>query len=165
MKKEINAADVKLMTELQGSIPMSKRPFKEIANKLKMTEDEVVEKIQSYGNKKYYRRFGATLRHQKAGFKANGMVIWSVPDESMRTKIGERLASHRAVSHGYERPSFDEWPYHIYTMVHGETETEVRGIAKQMSAEVGITDYDVLFSTREFKKTSMRYFDNWPVCE
>lgn len=165
MKKDITAKDVKIMAELQRTLPMTKQPFKSIAEKIGLTETEVVEKTREYGQKKYYRRFGATLRHQKAGFKANGMGIWAVPAEEDRRNVGETLAAYHEVSHAYERPSFDGWPYHIFTMIHGESEDEVRRIAKGMSEQVGITDYDVLFSTREFKKTSMQYFDHWPLLE
>ncbi|MDH4183168.1 MAG: Lrp/AsnC family transcriptional regulator [Nitrospinota bacterium] len=162
MKKEITARDADIMAELQGMLPLSLTPFADIAAKLGMEEDEVIARIRDYGEKIYYRRFGATLRHQKAGFKANGMGIWSVPEEAQRQAIGEKLASFTEVSHAYERPSFEGWPFHIFTMIHGQTEEEVRDIAKRMSATVGITDYEVLFSIREFKKTSMRYFDHWP---
>jgi DNA-binding Lrp family transcriptional regulator len=165
MNKEITSTDVKIMAELQRSLPMTKRPFKAIAEKIGLTESEVIEKTRSYGEKKYYRRFGATLRHQKAGFKANGMGIWAVPAEEDRQGVGEMLSAYHEVSHAYERPTFEGWPYHVFTMIHGESEDEVRQIAKGMSEKVGITDYDVLFSTREFKKTSMQYFDHWPLPE
>ncbi|VAX19048.1 Siroheme decarboxylase AhbB, alternate heme biosynthesis pathway [hydrothermal vent metagenome] len=165
MNKKITAKDVKIMAELQRTLPMTKRPFKSIAEKIGLTESEVIEKTREYGEKKYYRRFGATLRHQKAGFTANGMGIWAVPAEEERRGVGETLAAYHEVSHAYERPSFEDWPYHIFTMIHGESEDEVRRIAKGMSEDVGITDYDVLFSTREFKKTSMQYFDHWPLEE
>lgn len=165
MKKEITADDVKIMKELGRSIPMTKNPFADIAEKIGMSEAEVITKTKAYGEKKYYRRFGATLRHQKAGFTANGMGIWSVPDESKRQELGEKLCDRPEVSHGYERPSFEDWPFHLFSMIHGESEDEVRKIAKRMSEETGIEKYDVLFSTREFKKSSMQYFDLWPTCE
>lgn len=163
MKKEIGKTDVKIMAELQRTLPMTKHPFGDIAEKLGLPEEEVIEKTKLYGERGYYRRFGATLRHQKAGFKANGMGVWSVPNEDDRKKLGEILSSYPEVSHAYERPSFDDWPFHLFTMIHGESEEEVRKIAKKMSEETGIKDYDVLFSTREFKKTSMQYFDHWPL--
>lgn len=162
MKKEITAYDVKIMAELQRSVPMTKNPFAAIAEKIGLTEDEVIAKTKEYGEKQYYRRFGATLRHQKAGFTANGMGVWAVPEESKRQELGELLANRPEVSHAYERPSFDDWQFHLFTMIHGETEDEVKEIAKRMSEESGVTDYDVLFSTREFKKSSMQYFDMWP---
>lgn len=165
MKKEITPLDERIMAEIQVSIPMTKRPYATIAEKLGLTEEDVIAKIREYGEKKYYRRFGATLRHQKAGFTANGMGVWSVPDETERERLGESLANRPEVSHAYERPSFPDWPYHLFTMIHGESEQEVLEIAKRMSVETGIKDYGVLFSTREFKKTSMQYFGQRPVTE
>lgn len=162
MKKEITPQDADIMAQLQGTLPMTLTPFADIGARLGLSEEEVIARVRDYGEKKYYRRFGATLRHQKAGFRANGMGIWSVPDQAMRKEIGEKLASFTEVSHAYERPSFEGWPYHLFTMIHGQTEQEVRDIAKRMSEAVGIDDYDVLFSIREFKKTSMQYFDHWP---
>ncbi|MDH5639095.1 MAG: Lrp/AsnC family transcriptional regulator [Nitrospinota bacterium] len=162
MKKEITPQDADIMAQLQGTIPMTLTPFADIAASLGLTEEEVIARVRDYGEKKYYRRFGATLRHQKAGFRANGMGIWSVPDQASRKEIGEKLASFTEVSHAYERPSFEGWPYHLFTMIHGQTEQEVRDIARRMSQTVGISEYDVLFSIREFKKTSMQYFDHWP---
>lgn len=162
MKKEIKPTDVAIMAELQRSIPMTKNPFETIAEKIGITEADVIEKTKEYGEKGYYRRFGATLRHQKAGFRANGMGVWSVPDESKRQELGEKLCNRPEVSHGYERPSFEDWPFHLFTMIHGESEEEVLDIAKRMSEETGIEKYGVLFSTREFKKSSMQYFDLWP---
>jgi DNA-binding Lrp family transcriptional regulator len=158
MKKEITPLDERIMAEIQLSIPMTKRPFATIAEKLGLTEEVVIAKIREYGDIKYYRRFGATLRHQKAGFTANGMGVWSVPEEPERIRLGELLANRPEVSHAYERPSFPDWPYHLFTMIHGESEHEVLEIAKRMSEETGINNYGVLFSTREFKKTSMVYF-------
>lgn len=165
MKKEITKEDVMICAELQRTLPMTKNPFKDIADKLGLDEQVVINKTKEYGEKKYYRRFGATLRHQKAGFTANGMGIWNVPNEGDRAKLGEALSSYREVSHAYERPSFDDWPYHLFTMIHGESEDEVRKIAQRMAQDTGIKNYDVLFSTREFKKTSMQYFDHWPLPE
>ena len=163
MKKEIKPTDVAIMAELQRSIPMTKNPFETIAEKIGITEADVIEKTKEYGENGYYRRFGATLRHQKAGFHANGMGIWSVPDESQRQELGEKLCNRPEVSHGYERPSFEDWPFHLFTMIHGESDDEVLAIANRMSEETGIEKYDVLFSTREFKKSSMQYFDLWPT--
>jgi len=165
VKKEITSYDVNIMRELQRSVPMTKNPFGAIAEKLGLTEEEVIAKTKEYGEKGYYRRFGATLRHGKAGFTANGMGVWAVPDESKRQELGELLANRPEVSHAYERPSFPDWQFHLFTMIHGESEKEVRDIAQKMSEESGITEYDVLFSTREFKKSSMMYFDLWPESE
>lgn len=160
---KIDSLDLQILKELQRTLPMSKRPYLDIARKVGSTEEEVIRRTRAYGEKGRYRRFGATLRHQKAGFKANGMGVWSVPDERERALIGETLCQRPEVSHGYERPSFEDWPYHIFTMIHGQSREEVNAIAERMSQESGIENYRVLFSTREFKKSSMRYFDLWPT--
>ncbi len=162
---DLTETEVKICAELQRSLPMSKNPFKDIADKIGITEEEVIEKTREFGDKKYYRRFGATLRHQKAGFTANGMGVWQVLNEEDRQELGETLSAYREVSHAYERPSFDDWPFHLFTMIHGESQDEVRQIAKRMSEDTGLDIYDVLFSIREFKKSSMQYFDYWPGTE
>jgi DNA-binding Lrp family transcriptional regulator len=155
---EIKDIDKDIMRCLQDSIPGSMRPYADIAEKVGLAEDEVIEKIRFFKEKGWIRRYGATLRHQKAGFTANGMGVWPVPDESKREELGTIMAEFREVSHCYERPSFDDWPYHLFTMMHGESREEVEEIAKRISEKVGIKDYFVLFSAREFKKSSMRYF-------
>ncbi len=158
MNPEIKELDKKIMRELQDCIPMEPRPYKIIADKLSISEEEVIEKIRMYKEKGFIRRYGATLRHQKAGFTHNGMGVWIVPNADDRDRIGEIMSSFREVSHCYERPSFDGWPYNLFTMIHGESEDECEEIAKRISEKTGIKDYMVLYSTREFKKSSMRYF-------
>ena len=159
MNPDIKEIDKDIMAELQDNIPYDKSPYKTIAEKVGLTEDEVIENIKRYKEKGWVRRYGATLKHQKAGFTANGMGVWSVPNEEEREKIGEIIASFQEVSHAYERPSFDDWPYHLFSMIHGESTEEVEEIARRISEKTGIKDYRMLYSTREFKKSSMRYFD------
>lgn len=158
MNPEITPLDKKIMRMLQDNIPSSLRPYKEIADAAGVSEDEVIEKIKSYKEKKWIRRFGATLRHQKAGFKANGMGVWPVPDESKRQALGEVMASFHEVSHCYERPSYGDWPYNLFTMLHGESREECEEAAKRISEKTGIKEYRMLYSSREFKKSSMVYF-------
>ncbi len=159
MNPEIKEIDKKIMSELQDNIPYDKSPYRTIAGKLGLTEDEVMENIKLYREKGWIRRYGATLKHQKAGFTANGMGIWAVPNKEDREEAGRIIASFREVSHAYERPSFDDWPYHLFSMIHGESKEEVEDVARRISQKTGITDYQVLYSTREFKKSSMKYFD------
>ena len=104
------------------------------------------------------RRFAAVLRHQVAGFTANGMGVWNVPAERA-AEVGATMASFEAVTHCYRRPSFPHWPYSHYTMIHGRSVAEVEATARALSAATGITDYRLLFSRREFKKTRVSYFD------
>ncbi len=158
MNPEINDIDKQVMRFLQDNIPSTIRPYQDIAEQVGLTEDEIIEKIASYKEKGWIRRYGATLRHQNAGFKANGMGIWQVPDVEDRKRLGPIMAEFDEVSHAYERPSFEDWPYHLFTMIHGESKAEVEEIAKKISEKTGVKEYKVLYSTREFKKSSMRYF-------
>ena len=103
------------------------------------------------------RRFGATLRHQEAGFKANAMIAWKAPEGTIG-EMGKTLARFREVSHCYHRAPKGDWPYNLYAMVHGGSRDECREIAERMSSATGLTEYAVLFSEKEFKKTSMEYF-------
>ena len=103
------------------------------------------------------RRFGATLRHQKSGFKANAMVAWRVAEERA-DQVGKIFAAFKEVSHCYHRKPARDWPYNLDTMVHAENEAECRDTASRMAAKAAIKDYELLFSREELKKTSMQYF-------
>ncbi len=142
---------------IQEDIPLSPRPFLEIARRVGKTEEEVLRIVEDLKEKGIIRKFGAVLGHRKAGFRANGMVVWNVP-EGERERVGNIMASFKEVTHCYERPTMDGWRYSIFTMVHGKTREECLAIAERISEATGIKDYRVLFSTREFKKRSMKYF-------
>lgn len=158
MNPEIKEIDKNIMRLLQDSIPLNMRPYETIAEKTGLAEQEVIEKIKLYMEKGWIRRYGATLIHQKAGFTANGMAVWSVPNAGDRVRLGQIMASFREVSHCYERPSFDDWPYNLFTMIHGRSREECEKVAQRISEKTGIEEYKMLYSVREFKKTSMRYF-------
>lgn len=147
----------KLISLIQDDLPLDREPFKVLAQKLKIPEEEIIEMINEMIKKGIIRRFGATLRHQNAGFKYNAMVVWDVKDEDVE-RVGRLFGSMREVTHCYERVRTPIWPYNLYTMVHGATKEACLDIAKRMSELSGICDYQVLFSKREFKKTSMNYF-------
>ena len=153
----IDPLDKKIIAQIQGDIPLEARPFAAIAARLGIQETEVIERIRRLKAHGTIRRFGATLRHQEAGFGANAMVAWRVPDERI-DEVGEALARFPAVTHCYHRPPQGEWPFNLYTMVHGSSREECRRMAREMSEAVQIRDYTLLFSEREFKKTSMAYF-------
>ncbi|MBI5179214.1 MAG: Lrp/AsnC family transcriptional regulator [Nitrospinae bacterium] len=158
MNPEITELDKKIMKRLQDSIPSSLRPYKEIADDAGVGEDEVIRRINLYKEKKWIRRFGATLRHQKAGFKFNGMGVWKVPNPDDRQRLGEEMAAFHEVSHCYERPSYEDWPYNLFTMIHGESQRECEEVARRISEKTGLKEYTMLYSSREFKKSSMKYF-------
>jgi DNA-binding Lrp family transcriptional regulator len=153
----IDETDKEIIRLIQGDLPPDLRPFGVLAKRLGISEREFVRRVKSLKRKGIIRRFGATLRHQEAGFSANAMVAWIVPEEKIE-EVGTLMAKFREVTHCYQRRVQNDWKYNLYTMVHGDSEEQCYQIAKRMSAETGITDYILLFSEKEFKKTSMQYF-------
>jgi DNA-binding Lrp family transcriptional regulator len=103
------------------------------------------------------RRFAAILRHREAGFTANGMVVWKVPENRI-DEVGYKLASFSEVSHCYRRPVYPDWQFNLFSMIHARTFEGAEKMAFEMSAAIGIRDYRILFSSREFKKVRVKYF-------
>ncbi|MBI5892516.1 MAG: Lrp/AsnC family transcriptional regulator [Deltaproteobacteria bacterium] len=156
-KKAMTDIEKQVCKLVQGDMPLNPQPFKELADKIGISEDAFISKINEFLENGYIRRFGAALRHRKAGITANGMGVWIVP-ESERERVGNIMASFKEVSHCYERPSFEDWPYNLFTMIHGRTKEECFEVAKRISDAAGIKEYNILFSSQEFKKESMVYF-------
>jgi len=149
--------DIRAIRALQMDIPLVTRPFAEEAATVGMSEDELL----SYGHKFLgdgrMRRCAAILRHRRAGFLANGMGVWKMP-EDRAVDLGYKIASFPQVTHCYQRPVYEDWPYRVFSMVHARTEEKVREVIQNISSETGLDEYDILFSTREFKKTRVPYF-------
>jgi len=149
--------DKKIIASIQGDIPITERPYLEIAEHLGISEELLLERLEKLRDEGVIRRFGATLRHQKSGYEANAMVAWQV-DGADIDSVGERMAAFREVSHCYRRNPQNDWPYNLYTMIHAKDETSCREIARSISIETSIENYTLLFSREELKKTSMEYF-------
>jgi len=149
--------DKKIIASIQGDIPITERPYLEIAEHLGISEELLLERLEKLCDEGVIRRFGATLRHQKSGYEANAMVAWQV-DEADIDSVGERMAAFREVSHCYRRNPPNDWPYNLYTMIHAIDEASCREIARSISIETSIDNYTILFSREELKKTSMEYF-------
>lgn len=157
MSRAFSEKEKALARVLQEDIPVSPRPFAEIGDSVGMSEEEVLEKIKEWTGDGTIRRFGAMIRHQRLGYKANAMSAWDVPDERA-DEVGESLAKAKEVSHSYHRPRAEGWNFNVFAMIHGATKEECREVADSLAGQVGITDYDLLFSSKEFKKISMKYF-------
>lgn len=149
----------KIIAMIQGDLPISQRPYLEIAEKLAIEEGMVISVLKNLCEKGIIRRFGATLRHQKSGFKANAMIAWQVKEDRIDA-VGKEVAKFPQVSHCYRRNPAKDWPYNLYTMVHAKDEASCREIAKQLSEKTDIRTYSILFSRRELKKISMQYFND-----
>ena len=147
----------RIIASIQGDIAITEHPYKEIAEKLDISEETLLDTLKGLRDRGVMRRFGATLRHQKSGFRANAMVAWMV-DEDRIDEVGKVMASSRAVSHCYRRNPTEGWPYNLYTMIHAKDEVSCREIARKLSVKAHVDTYSMLFSRRELKKTSMKYF-------
>jgi DNA-binding Lrp family transcriptional regulator len=153
----IDELDKKVIRLIQGDLPVNPRPFALLADQIGLTEAQVIARIKDLKDRGIIRRFGATLRHQEAGFSSNAMVAWVVPDHRIDA-TGEILADFKEVTHCYQRRPQGDWPYNLYTMIHGSNRDQCFQIAERMSRSAGIDEYILLFSEKEFRKTSMEYF-------
>jgi len=153
----INELEKKIINLIQGDLPVDPRPFAVLAERLGISESMLLAEIRKLNERGIIRRFGATLRHQEAGFSANAMVVWRVPEERLE-EVGRAIAGFKEVTHCYQREPQKDWPYNLYSMVHGANQEDCHEIARRLSRKVGIGDYTLLFSEKEFKKTSMEYF-------
>jgi siroheme decarboxylase len=157
-KIEITENDKYFIRELQKDLKVISEPFKEMAENLRITTTELFAKAKEYEKNGVMRRFAAILRHRDAGFSANGMVVWQVPDEKI-DEIGYKLAAFPQVSHCYRRPVYSDWQFNLFSMIHARTLEAAEKIAVEMSEIVEIKDYRILFSSREFKKERVKYFE------
>ncbi len=154
---ELTALDKEILRRVQGSLPDSATPYADIAAAVGVDEAHVLDLLSHMVASGEIRRFGATLKHQKAGYRANVMVAWYIPEEDME-RVGKIMADRPEISHVYHRVNCLEWPYNLYTMVHGRSAEECRTVVEALAEATGVDDYAMLFSLRELKKVSMQYF-------
>lgn len=157
MSPDLTDFEKRVILALQRDLDITVRPFLDLAGQLGVSEEEFLAAVRGLVSRGYIRRFGATLRHQLSGYGANALVIWSIPAGALR-RVGELLARHRAVTHCYHREPAPDWPYNLYTMIHGRHPGEIKTLAAKLAAEIGVQEYEILFSNGELKKTTMRYF-------
>ena len=156
-KVQLTERDKEFIRELQKDLAVVPEPFKELADNLGITTDGLFAKAREYENIGIMRRFAAILRHRDAGFVANGMVVWQVPEENI-DEVGFKLAAFPQVSHCYRRPVYSDWRFNLFSMVHARSLDAAEKMAVEMSGTIGIKDYQILFSPREFKKERVKYF-------
>lgn len=155
--QELSDLDVAFIKELQDDLPLESRPFDPMAERLGMTVDELFDYGAAMVDRRLMRRYSAVLYHRRAGFNANAMIVWKVPEERAQ-EVGEIMAKSPAVTHCYQRPTYEDWDYSHFTMVHATTEAECEEIAQDIETKTGLHDRLLLYSTREYKKTRVRYF-------
>jgi DNA-binding Lrp family transcriptional regulator len=156
-KVELSDRDKEFIRELQKDLNVIAEPFRELASNLRITTAELFAKAREYEEIAIMRRFAAILRHRDAGFVANGMVVWQVPEERI-DEVGFKLAGFPQVSHCYRRPIYPDWRFNLFSMVHARSLQAAEKMAEEMSETIGVKDYQILFSSREFKKERVKYF-------
>jgi DNA-binding Lrp family transcriptional regulator len=155
----LTTKDKRLIRILQRDLPILDRPFDAWAAEAGVSVDDLLIAAERFREAGLMRRFSAVLRHRELGFDANAMGVWIVP-ESHQDSFGLTAAAIPEVSHCYLRPSYPDWPYNIFTMIHTRERTEGTTILSQIAAATGINDYSALYSTHEYKKVRIQYFEN-----
>lgn len=149
--------DKEFVRELQKDLEIVDRPFLQASKNLGITEDDLFQKMKYYEDIGVMRRFAAILRHREIGFVANGMIVWNVPEDRIN-QVGAKLGAFPQISHCYQRPTYPDWPYNVFSMIHCKSESEAQEMAKTIQNQINVQDYRILFSSREFKKTRVEYF-------
>ncbi len=154
---ELSGDDIATIRATQGPMPVTPEPYAPAAERLGVSQEEVLSRLQSLRERDGLRRVAAILYHRRAGFSANGMGVWKVPEDEV-LETGKRMAAFRGVSHCYQRPTYPDWPYSVFTMAHGRSKEECDSVLDSIAAATGITGRATLYSSTEFKKVRMLYF-------
>ena len=154
---ELSELDYAVILATQGPMEVTPEPFAAAATELGISQGQLFEHMESMRERRALRRVAAILFHRRAGFSANGMGVWRVPEERI-LELGPRMASFRGISHCYQRPTYADWPYSVFTMAHGRSKEECDAILDTIAEDTGIEDRRTLYSSTEFKKVRLRYF-------
>jgi len=156
---KLSDLDVAVIRATQGPMDVIPEPFAPAAAELGVSQPELLAHLESMRERRALRRVAAILFHRRAGFSANGMGVWRVPEERI-LELGPRMASFRGISHCYQRPTYADWPYSVFTMAHGRSKEECDAVLQAIADEHGLhgPDRAVLYPSTEFKKIRLHYF-------
>jgi DNA-binding Lrp family transcriptional regulator len=150
--------DKAVVRATQGDLPVVSEPYAPAAEQLGITQDALLEHLAGMKERNLLRRVAAILFHRRAGFSANGMGVWKVPEDRI-AEVGPRMAAFRGISHCYQRPTYPDWPYALFTMAHGRSKEECDAILDAIEIEIDcIEGRAILYSSTEFKKIRLLYF-------
>jgi DNA-binding Lrp family transcriptional regulator len=155
--ESLGESDIAAIRALQGDLRTVAEPFAAPAQRAGVTVPELLAKAEEFQQTGQMRRFAAVLYHRSAGFVYNGMGVWKVPEDDV-DDTGQLMASFRGVSHCYQRPTYPDWPYNLFSMTHGRTRQECEDVLDAIAAETGLSERITLYSTKEWKKTRLVYF-------
>jgi DNA-binding Lrp family transcriptional regulator len=157
VQSPITEQDIRVIRAVQDDLALVPRPFAECARSQQMSEADLFEGMAHLRRRGHLRRVAAILYHRRAGYSANAMAVWAVPEERAE-EVGRRMAEFAAVSHCYQRPVYADWRYNLFSMIHARKVADCERIVEAIHEATGIDDYTVLYSTKEYKKTRVRYF-------
>ena len=149
--------DVAVIRALQGDMPVIAEPFLPAAEVLGLSHERFLEHLEGMRERRLLRRVAAILYHRRAGFSANGMGVWKVPEERV-LDVGREMAATRGISHCYQRPTYADWPYSLFTMAHGRSKQECDAVLDSIQTRTGVQERATLYSSTEFKKIRLLYF-------
>ena len=154
---ELSDLEVAIIRALQGDMPVIGEPYAPAADEVGISTERLLAELESMKERRILRRVAAILFHRRAGFSANGMGVWKVPDDRI-VEIGPRMSAFRGISHCYQRPTYADWPYSVFTMAHGRSKEECDAILDAIAEDTGIHERATLYSSTEFKKIRLLYF-------
>ena len=156
MKNLLTSIERRILTVLQEGLPRSQTPYKDMAQKIGMEANELLTVLKDWKKNGKLRRIGAIVNHFKVGLGAGAMVVWQAESDRI-VEIGQAFGSFEEVSHAYQRQTSENWPYNLYTMVHGKNTEEVQKVVKRMSQVCGVSNYRILVTEKELKKVPPTY--------
>src|SRR5207247_8154846 len=149
--------DIAVIRAVQGDMPVTAEPYAPAAAALAMSEEDFLRHVSGMQERGLLRRVAAILYRRRAGFSANGMGVWKVPEQQI-FEVGCMMAAVRGVSHCYQRPTYEDWPYSVFTMAHGRSKQECDAVLDSIEELTGIGERATLYSSTEFKKIRLLYF-------
>ena len=159
MNDRMSSIERRVLAVLQEGLPMSQTPYKDMAQRIGIETSELLGVLKDWKENGKIRRIGAIVNHFRVGLPAGAMVVWQVEAERA-DEVGQIFAGVEEVSHAYERRTYDNWPYNLYTMVHGKSEEDVQRVVERMSKASGVSNYRMLITEKELKKVPPTYIRN-----
>lgn len=155
--KVVDELDKKIIKAFEENIPLTLNPYQKIAADLNIERKELLSRLQALKERKILKRVAAVLHHRDSGYKANGIFVCHFSEKEINKK-GMQISKLKEVSHCYQRKSYQSWPYNFYAMMHAQSKKDLENKIKDLALEYNIQEYEILYSTEELKKTSMKYF-------
>ena len=153
----LDDTDKKIIAVMQGEFPLVEEPYQELAQQAGVSEEELLRRLALYQANGQLRKMGTVLRHRAVGYEANALCAWTVESGRLE-EVSRIMTREKAVSHCYARANAPDWPYNFYTMIHAQTKEECQKIAEKLARQTNLGVFTMLYSTKEWKKASMKYF-------